>query len=116
MKRPSDVDDHVSRRSIDEEAPTIPGAAGRVQLGLPRGLLPGGRFRTPIGVTISGVKRLPVLAGLLAITWVGFIAAQTGGAPAPAPKPAARPAATPAAKPPAQAVATAEPAAATAGS
>ena len=83
------------------------------------GLRPGGRFRTPIGVTISGVKRVPVLAGVLAIGWVALIAAQTGGAAKPAPKPAVVPApkgaATPAAKPPVQ-VAAAVPAPATMGS
>jgi len=67
------------------------------------------------------VKRAPVFAGLLAITWVGFVAAQTGGAPKPAPKPAsqapvAKPAAKPAAKPPAQAVSAVQAPPATSGS
>src|SRR5262249_8075368 len=64
----------------------------------------------------SGVKRVPVLAGLLAITWVAFIAAQTGGTAKPAPKPAVSPAAKPAATPPVQVAAAVQAAPATTGS
>jgi mono/diheme cytochrome c family protein len=49
---------------------------------------PKGRFRGSISVNISGVNRVPVvpvLAALLAVTWAGLVAGQSGGASKPAP-------------------------------